>query len=395
MTTYGLTSAGFIPKTQDDILEELREEYRNRFGANFDVDESSPDGIKIAIAAEREASVWALAQAVYDAFDPDDAEDDQLDGVCRITGTVREGATYSTVTVRCSGTAGTVLPVGRVVSVPDTGVRFVSTAEATITAFPGDDYVDVVFQAEETGSKIALTGALDIETPVAGWDTAEAIADAELGQDRETDTDLRVRREEEIRTASNAALEAIRTHVLLLETDVVACVVFMNCTDATDGDGLPPHSVEVVVLLGDWADEEAVRAQVFETVGAGIQTYGTNTGTVEDSAGVDQPVAFSEATEVNIWVSCAITYDADEYPELGDTLVRDALLTYGSTLAMGYDVQASRLIMALKDIPGILAATVLVGTSDSPGSSSVTITARQIASFDSARIAVTSVAGDP
>jgi uncharacterized phage protein gp47/JayE len=393
--TYGLSATGFLPKTIDDIIPELEESYRGTFGQDIDLDESSPYGQQIAIDSEREAAVWALAQALYDAFDPANAEDDQLDGVCRITGAIREGATYSTMTVRCYGTAGTVLPVSRVVSVASTGVRFASIAEGTIAVFPSDEYADVVFQAEETGPKVALAGALTIETPVAGWDTAENLEDADVGQDRETDTDLRVRRESEMRTASNAALEAIRARVLTLTDQVVACHVFMNCTEVTDGDGLPPHSVEVVVLLGEGADEEDVRAAVFAAVGGGIQSYGSNSGTVEDSAGTLQTVCFSEAAAIDIYVSCAITYDATEYPADGDTLVRDALLTYGSTYTMGRDVQASRLIMALKDIPGILAATVLVGTTNPPASASVTITVRQIADFDSSRITVTSVAGAP
>ena len=204
-----------------------------------------------------------------------------------------------------------------------------------------------------------------------------------------------VRREVEMRTASNAALEAIRSRVLTLTDQVDACVVFENCTDATNGDGLPPHSVEVVVLMGDGADEDDIREAVFEAVGAGIQTYGDNEGTVEDSAGTEQPVAFSEAEEINIYVAADITYDETEYPELGDTTVRDALLTYGSTYTMGRDVQSSRLVMALKDIPGILEAEVVVGTTNPPGDTSVTITARQIAQFDSSRISVTSAAGDP
>ena len=393
--TFGLTSGGFVPKTIDDILDELREDFATRFGTNFDTDERSPDGIKLAAYAEREAAVWALAQTIYDAFDPANAEDDQLDGVCRITGTIREGADYSTMTVRCYGTAGTVLPVGRVVSVSDTGVRFVSLAEAEIEAVTSDDFVDVVFQAEETGALPCASGAVTIETPVAGWDSAVNLADAELGQDRENDTDLRVRRETEMRTAANAALEAIRTRVLTLVDQVDACVVFENTTDATDGDGLPPHSVEVVVLLGSGADDEDVRAAVFAAVGGGIKAYGSNEGTVEDSAGVDQPVAFSEAEEIDIWVECDITYDEDEYPETGDQQVEDALLTYGSTYTMGRDVQSSRLLMALKDIPGILEAEVTVGETIYAGDPSVTITARQIASFDSGRIAVTSAAGDP
>jgi len=396
MTTFGLSAAGFLPKTIDDILDELRADFASRFGTNFDTDERSPDGIKIAAYAEREAAVWALAQTIYDAFDPANAEDDQLDGVCRITGAIREGADYSTMTVRCYGTAGTVLAVGRVVSVPDTGVRFVSLVEDTIeTHISDDDYVDVVFQAEETGALACASGIVDIETMQGGWDSAVNLSDAELGQDRENDTDLRVRRETEMRTAANAALEAIRARVLTLADEVDACVVFENCTDATNGDGLPPHSVEVVVLLGAGADDEDVRAAVFAAVGGGIKAYGSNEGTVEDSAGVDQPVAFSEAEEIDIWVECDITYDEDEYPETGDQQVEDALLTYGSTYTMGRDVQSSRLLMALKDIPGILEAEVTVGETIYAGDPSVTITARQIASFDSGRIAVTSAAGDP
>jgi uncharacterized phage protein gp47/JayE len=394
MTTYGLTSTGFVPKTLEECVAERQASYRGNFGENIDLDERGPYGQQIAIDSEREANLWALAQAIWDAFDPDNAEDDQLDALCKITGTFREGPLYSTMTVRCVGTVGTVLLPGRVVSVVGSGVRFASVAEATIAEEGATDYVDVLFQAEETGPLVCLAGTVTIETPVSGWDSAAAVEDADVGRDNETNADLRIRRIVEMRTGANAALEAIRTAVSQVE-GVNSVVVFENTTDVTDGDGIPPHSVEVLVDLEGGTDEETVRAAIFASVGAGIEAHGDNSGTVEDSTGIEHTVAFTEAEQVEIYESCALTVNADEYPVDGDDQVQLALLTYGNTYTTGQDVKASRQIMALRDIPGIIDAVVLVSDHVTPDDTSVTISMRQRAVFDSGRISVESTPGTP
>ncbi len=394
MTTYGLTSTGFLPKTLNEVKTELETSFKGTFGGSIDLDPSGPFGQLIGILAEREASVWDAAQEVYVSFDPDQATGSALDALCALTGTLRNQATHSTVTVTCTGTAGTAIPAGTQFSVQTTGVQFVTLADAT---FPGTfTTVDVDCESVLTGPLVALSGTLTvIDTPVDGLTSVTNVLDADLGSNEETDAELRLRREQELRTTGTGALEAIREAVLAVDVD--QCVVFENTSMITDGDGIPPKAVNVVVDPGVITDAVIADA-IFGSVAAGIETYGTDKSvTVTDSQGVTHTIEWDEAEEVNCYVSATITYDANLWPTDGTTQAQDLMLEYeANTLAMGKDLVGRALGAEIfKGVEGVLDCVVLVGTTNPPGSASVTIGLRQIAALDSSRITITASAGTP
>jgi uncharacterized phage protein gp47/JayE len=316
MPDWGVTSDGFENKPLTTAKAELDARFLAILGASAgtESDGSIPAqtlaGQIVAAFADFLGGIWELAQEVYTIVDPAQAEGDALDAVCSITGTERRPESESTVTATCCGTPATVLPVGRVALVEDTGTRFASTEEQTIaaldawvdtTAYLVDDRVtnadrcyicitagtsagsggpttdsddetdgtvhwkylgegtgavDVEFEAEDAGELAALAGALnEIATPVSGWQTVTNLEDADLGAEVENDTSLRLRREAELAAPGNATADAIRAAVLRVNADtndpVTACRVFTNETLITDGDGLPGKSVEVLVLGGE------------------------------------------------------------------------------------------------------------------------------------------------
>ncbi len=135
MSDYGITSAGFVKKSLDTIKTEIEDDIKGVLGTYVNQLPESVLGNLNATFADRVDSLWSLSQDVYDSQYPSSAENTSLDNVAGITGTTRDGATYSTNTVALFGTATTVVSSGTVFSVsgnPD--ARFETLASATIGA---------------------------------------------------------------------------------------------------------------------------------------------------------------------------------------------------------------------------------------------------------------------
>lgn len=429
-----LTQNGLVIETAVEIKDELDATYKGIFGDSIGSDPggaipgASAIGQEIAILVDAKSAASLMLLAILAAFDPDQAEDAYLDILCALTGTRRKLPRFSTVLEACSGVIGTILPVGRVVTVEGVGTRFLSEASATDTNAPSstlaavstnwanttvyavNDLVNnggkiwqcigagtsgnpgptgsgqqtdgggviwyavgtagqgvalVTFQAEQTGPLAATQGQLNaIATPVSGWAAAVNAAGTDapgngLGADLEGNAALRLRRVLELQSQGGGPPDAIRAAILAM-TDVVACTVFVNNTDATDGNGLPPHSVDVMILAPSVGDQTLADA-VWAAVGAGTATsnaVGTPVSkTVIDASGNPQTVKFSRPTPVPIFVQATVYYDAAAW-QVGDVnaaviaAAQSALCTFAGVYYLpGVNVRVSVLSAAIIDGP--------------------------------------------
>ncbi len=244
----------------------------------------------------------------------------------------------------------------------------------------GTGFVDAAMASISTGPIVAVARTLSqIQTPIAGWNTAVNLSDATLGAAAESDAKLRLRREAELHGAGLAALEAIRAAILKV-SGVTSCTVFENVTDVVNGDGMPPHSVEVLAQGGDPTD--IVKA-IFKTVGAGINTTGNQAPiNVTDSQGIVHAIKFSRPALVSIWVIANVLFDSAKLPSGGTAAVQASvtanILAYGGTLTVDFDVFSSQIAAAI--IAGVPSAQVagivgildpgapLIGLAPAPGS---------------------------
>lgn len=393
-SVYGLTAEGWVGKPLSVIVDELQTGYLNIIGdsAGTEADGTIPldsvVGQEITLLSDLFGAQWDLMQGVVSAFDPNQAPDAQLDALCALTGTTREPDTFSSVTATATGTPLTVLLVGRGVKTADTGARFATTEQKTITALTawvaltayvvgdrrtnasrayvcitlgtsagatgpistgsditdgtvhwqylgeGTGAVDVAVEAVEAGPVGALAGALTvISTPVAGWSSVINLLDANPGALQETDPLLRARREAELAGQGGSTADAIRAAVLSVNegsTDPnhqppTSVTVFYNDTDTTDADGLPAHSVEV--LAQDGTDQDIIQA-IWDAVGAGTGTFGNQSvGMAIDSEGNPQPVYWSRPVEVPIYVVATAKYDPSVWAVGSDAVVAQAILS--------------------------------------------------------------------
>ena len=445
MTTYGLTTTGFVQKTVADLKAEVEAALRASFGNSIDLSPQSVFGQLVGVLVDRLADLWSLGGAVHAAFTPDGASGTSLDDLAAITGTVRLAAVPSDVFVYAAGTVGTLIPSGSVVTVGAAGTRFVTTVSYTLAAAAlwttgtaydvgamrqngGNAYLCTVagtsgagpsgtgtaivdgtctwrFMASSTGTRrlycvsedngplAAPAYTLDtIGTPVAGWTFALNVLDATPGRYLESDAALRIRRELEIRTSGKASLDAIRAALIDVD-DVTSARVFENPTDVTDVNGLPPHSIEALVTGGADAD---VAASVFSEKAAGIATYGSSSEVVTDAAGGTHTVYFSRPTPVPIYVTYNLTVDLAEWPADGAAQVQAALVAWGDAQVAGKDVVSSAAMAQAFKVLGVLDGVALLGTAPSPTlPTTIAINMRQLATYDTSRVVVTATGGTP
>lgn len=382
--TFGLTTAGFVPKRLADIITEFEAAYRAQFGASVPLSPDTFLGQLVGIQSEREAELWELAEGLYQSMYPDSADGVPLDNAAALTGHSRHGPTRSTVTVTATGTPATVLPAGRIISVAVTGARFVTIDEAIIG---GGGTVDIECEAEDTGPTEAPDTTLNvIVTPVSGWTSVTNAADAVVGRDRELDSAFRIRRYQNLVTSRGGTTPAIEAR--LREIDgVIFAGVAENRTGTTDGDSVPPHSIHAFVIGGT---DQDIADVLWDSKPAGIQTYGGESETITDSFGNTQTMNWSRGTEVPIYLIVNITAGAS-YPVDGDDQVTALLVAYGSTLINGDDVVNWRLMAGMSAIPGITDLEILQGIAPTPTlTTNIAISATQLATIAEADITVNS-----
>lgn len=383
---FGVTATGFSKKTLEEVLADLKAALHSQISPTLNLTSTSILGVFVGVVAERIAEVWDVAEAVYDSRSPDGAIGLGLDQVSAITGTLREGARPSTVSENLDLDAATTVPVGSIVAVAGNPTAQFRTLAAVTSVLAG--VYPVEMESVDDGPVVANAGTLTvIVTPVTGWNSATNPLDADLGADVESDPHLRLKREEELRQQGTTPVDALRADLLALE-GVEQVRIYENVGHAPDADGVPGHAFEAVVIGG----VDAVVAQaIWDGKATGINTHGTSSEVVEDTAGGEHDVEFTRPVEVDIWVAVTVLVDPDLFPVDGDLQIQEAIVALGDLSEIGEDVIRTRFYAPALSIPGVLDVTVLkVDDVDPPVSTgNVVIGSRQIATFDTSRVEVT------
>ena len=250
-----------------------------------------------------------------------------------------------------------------------------------------DGYVTVEAQSVDAGVFAASFGAINsVNTPITNWDYVGNLEAADTGRATETDTELRRRAAASTVSADGGTLNTVVSRILTEVSGVSYTGGRENRTSATDGNGLPPHSIEIVVVGG--TDQDIVDL-IWEAKPAGINTYGSSSGTVVDDYGVSQTIYFSRVSEIPIFLKISLTTDAT-YPATGDDDVKTALTDYFATLENGENVLNHMLKAAVSGVDGITAITYLYqGTSDpATVETNITIAASELATLDAGDITI-------
>jgi len=249
MATFDGT--GLVIDRLADIKEEISDELKEAFGDGINLAETSPFGILVGIFAERYFLLYELLESIYQASFPNTSFGVYLDELSAFNGVVREAATFSTVDLRFTRSnpigdgpvtipAGTQVTSGQITST----VVWITDIEATILNLTSTAIVSAT--ANELGSVGALAGSLTnmLATPTNVGSVTNDL-DATRGEDEESDSELKIRREQQLGTAGTSTASGI-VGALTLLAEVRNATIIANDTDLTV-DGRPPHSFEAFV----------------------------------------------------------------------------------------------------------------------------------------------------
>ena len=397
--TYGVTPTGFVRPSVEDILADIESDQRSLISQTLDQDPDSPLGQINGIVARQLGMAWEATETSYNAFDADRAEDFLLTALGKLTGSLRDAATKSVVTLTVNLNSGTTLVAGehfaRVVGEPNK--RF--TPRTSFTA-PSTGNHSVVFEAEVAGPVTAGSGTITvIATAVVGWNSVTNPNPATPGTVAEDDPRFRAKREAELARAGNQTFAAIKADLAALRHEgnqwVLSSEVFENTDNVTDGEGRPAHTFEVLVYTNtltrptNWKDQ--VAQVIWNNKPGGILPWGiaSDNGNATNEKGETIVIPFSVVTPVPIFLSMVLTTVPGfaSNATVRDTIVLEASEAYKQP---GADVVALFVRALPFRVPGVLdVPTFTLGTAPAPvGTGNIAIGLRQVATFSTANISI-------
>lgn len=330
-----VTAAGISAPSYADILASLQDSIRSIYGADVYIAPDSQDGQFLALFAAAVNDNNNMAIAVYNAFSPTYAQGAGLSSVVKINHLRRLVASFSTATGIIAGTAGTDVASGIVQDA--NGNKWNLPAVITI---PNEGSVEVTITAQQAGAIAAPSGSIDkIITPIRGWQSFVSNSDAVPGAPVESDAALRRRQNVSQALATVTPLAGVYAALANLD-GVQRLQVYENPTGDVDDNGLPAHSICVVIEGGTLED-------IAETIGQkktpGAATYGSTTQDYTDPiTGLVTPINFYLLTFTAIKVELTIKSLASYTSTVVDK-IKASIAAYINGLDIGQLVQFTRM----------------------------------------------------
>ncbi len=335
MATYPLatlactiSSTGISAPAYSDILGSLTASFQSIYGTDIYIDPDSQDGQWLATLSQMINDGNQADVTVFNGYSPTYAQGAPLSSQVKINGIRREASSNSTAVVNLVGQVGT--PINNGV-VQDSNQNLWNLPASVV--IPSAGTIAVTATAQQPGAITAIAGAISqINTPTQGWQSVTNPLPAAPGNPVEMDAALRQRQSVSTSLAALTPLQAISAAVANTP-GIGRSQVYNNPTGAADANGVPAHSIAVVVEGGNIVTiAQAVEAK--KSPGTG--TYGTTPETVLDPSGVPVTINLFVLSEINIFVQATLVPLAG-YVSTTKTTVINALVTYLSTFAIGQD----------------------------------------------------------
>ena len=268
-----------------------------------------------------------------------------LDNAVAVNGVKRQQATASQVDLKIVGQAGTTIING--VATDNFENRWLLPAQVVI---PVEGEITVTAEAEELGAIEATPGTITkIGTPTLGWQSVTNPSSATVGVAVETDNQLRERQTKSTALPSVALWDGILASLLNLE-GVTRVSGINNDTDQTDSNGIPAHTIAMIVEGGQ-VDE--IGETIFLKKCEGTGTFGDVETTYIDDYGFPNQIRFSRPTIVPIYVTLTIDPAADYISSVAGE-IKQRIVDYINSLAIGTSVNISRVLAsAISSCPGV------------------------------------------
>jgi hypothetical protein len=302
----GLTTA-----TLSELVTQFTTAFQTIYGADIDLDPDSPDGQMMMIFIQAVLDLEDLLTQVYNMFDPDNAVGVVLDQRVAINGIQRQAGTFTITNITIAtnqsvnlyGLDQTIQPVFTVADAAGNQYQL----QVTQLGFnPGSGGTSLAFQAVTPGAVLTVPNTITIPvTIVLGVTTINnPTASTTTGINEESDAVLRVRRQQSVSLASQGYLKGLLAALENI-TGVESAFVYENVTGTTNGDGVPGHSIWVIVA-GTAAPVDIATA-IYLKRNAGCGMFGATTYNVIQTDGSSFTIAWDTVVAENLFIKFTAT----------------------------------------------------------------------------------------
>lgn len=298
-----LTDNGIQIERLDDIIADLENKFRQIYGNDINLSPDTPDGQLIGLIAQMKADYEELAESIYKQLDPDLASGAWLEQRVAFAGLARKQAEFSRLrAVQLNGKPHTKIPADIIVS--DGNQNRWRLEQGVTLNSNGSAMADFVCE-QAGGFSVPPNTNLTLETVVLGLENVVNLNATDIGNEEETDSQLRSRFF--FSRAKNGENTLATLQGKLSEITGVEKVLVLENREKTTQNGLSANSIAVTILGGNVAN---IRKVLLENTPIGI-TYVGNTASSEIINGKTQTVRFSRANVVDISVSMLLVRNTD------------------------------------------------------------------------------------
>lgn len=390
-----INSTGFVGKTQNEYFTEEIELYQV-IDSEWNLDPSTPDGLKAAHDAEIFSLLDEQLQKAYNSKDPNKSTGVELDTLSALTGTMRIEGSQSQTTVTLTGTAGTPVPAG----------SRIKTNGQTVTTWSLDS--DVTLPGTTTATCLTLgptqltIGELSvIVDTVGGWQGVTNTTVATLGTNAESDASLRLRRKQLVALSGNNQVDSMIAQIYTVD-GVTRVKIYENDTRVIDTNNQPGNSLAVIVEGGIDADV-AMAIYLKKNPGVALVSLGNNATVILVTSpkypSNTKNITFSRPIYVDMNIVINIKSDGALPGNVGDE-IKQAIIDYvqgslddgsgfnNNGFDIGDDVPIGRMYTPVNFVIGKYGNSYITSLTVNGQTSIVPISIIQLARFATANITV-------
>lgn len=371
---------GFYRRGQDEILTEMNEDTKLKFGDQVKLDSHHLLGQLNQILSNENAKTEELIEAFYNQIHVQTATGVHLDRLgwsySRLS---RLPATVSQVKLNITGTPGYVIPEQTYFET-ENGITFMTIEEVTVakSQITNEDN-QKTDETDEDGNLIGRVSVNAVSSEV-GYEnnvpsnSIESITEpveelftvinpeiSKGGSDIETDTDYRKRilaaLDMQPGPTANGIINGVKNVPGVQQVKIVN-----NVTNQTDKYGNPGHTIHLYVLGGP---KEDILVAIKNCIAFGIESMGEQEGYVADISGDKHLYRFDYSKAIESFIKLKIKTTDEWNVDSGVDDVKNTISNYLKTLQMGDTLHFSKLYQYIYQVAGIDFVDLTLGTDKS------------------------------
>lgn len=323
-----LDGDGLQVQTRAELLEFYTTQYQQIYGPDINLGSDTPDGQMMNIQIQAVLDLQDLLVQVYNMFDPDNAIGVVLDQRVAINGIQRQAGTYTvtpvtvvnSTSVNLYGLDQTTQPI---YTVSDNAGNLWQLQETQLGVAAGTHSYS--FQAATPGAQLTVPNTITTQVTIVLGVTSvnNPTTYTTLGVNEESDAALKVRRQKSVSLSSQGYLAGLLAALENI-SGVDSAFVYENDTSVTDGDGVPGHSIWVIVSGS--ATQADIAEAIYSKRNAGCGMFGDESYTITQIDGTPFIVYWDSVVTEDLFIEfTATSIDGITAPDIAT--IRSGLVT--------------------------------------------------------------------